>query len=66
MMKYAVLFIILMAAAILQGCSITDKGDTYRSAPTIGQDLVDLDRARETGAINDAEFDRLKDRIIRR
>jgi hypothetical protein len=32
--------------------------------PTIGQQLLDLDRAHEQGAINDAEYARAKDRIL--
>jgi hypothetical protein len=32
--------------------------------PTIGQELIDLDRARDDGAITDAEYEEAKERIL--
>jgi len=59
-----------LAALLLQGCIIATDGDgndrRFAREPTIGQELLDLDRAREAGAISDTEYDRLKARIIDR
>jgi hypothetical protein len=32
--------------------------------PTVGQELLDLDRARATGIINDTEYERAKNAIL--
>ena len=63
--------LIILAIVSLQGCVyVNDTGEERRSTrsrdlqPTIGQELLDLDRALETGVISSAEYDRIKARII--
>lgn len=69
-MKYKAVLIIMMAATLLQGCiyvSETPKdGSGHYSSriPTIGQELLDLDRARAAGAITGSEYDRAKAKIL--
>ena len=65
-----VLPIVILALA-MAGC-VFAPGDSSpewdragsRGDPTIGQQLIDLDRARDEGVITDAEFDRTKQDIL--
>ena len=70
-MKARVLAIIIISTVALQGCIYTntrgyraDDQGHHDGQPTIGQQLLDLDRARAAGAITGAEYDRLKAKII--
>lgn len=60
----------LMAMTLLAGCDVEPKlslgGGTksYVYKPTIGQQLVDLKRARDSGAITDQEYQAQKTRIL--
>src|SRR5690606_26801843 len=70
-MRTRILITMTLAAVLLQGCIIatdSDGRDSSRFArePTLGQELLDLDRARDAGAISEAGYDRLKARIIDR
>ena len=67
-MRAKILTIIITAVA-LQGCIYVDdtphnEPDAFTKAPTIGQELLDLGRALESGVISNEEYDRLKSRII--
>ena len=50
--------------ASLQGC-IAVGGTTHRAAdPTIGQQLIDLNRAKDEGALSPEEFERLRQDVM--
>ncbi|MES2605366.1 MAG: SHOCT domain-containing protein, partial [Pseudomonadota bacterium] len=53
---------LLITSLALGGCVFAPGGpdgwDGERDEPTIGQQLIDLDRARDSGLISDAEFER--------
>ena len=56
---------------LLSGCIFApgdgrDWDDDDRVAPTVGQELLDLDRARDAGLLSEAEYDRARDRILDR
>ena len=55
------------ATALIAGCG-TDQYVTVQGTTTIskGQELTDLQRALNEGAINKAEFDSLQKRILAR
>lgn len=60
---------LLVATLTLGGCVFAPGGDgdwddDDRDQPTIGQQLIDLDRARDNGLITDAEFERTKQDIL--
>jgi hypothetical protein len=67
-MKNTVTVTILALSLALGGCIFAPEsgrsGGYDPVKPTIGQELLDLDRAHEQGAINDAEYERAKDRIL--
>jgi len=65
----ASLAILAMAASMLCGCAWsiggTKKGETSLQ-PTQGQELIDLRRARDQGALTDAEYEDQRLRILSR
>ena len=56
----------LFALTSLDGCtwSVGSGSKTVTAMPTVGQQLVDLQKAKESGAINDAEFQTQKAKIL--
>ncbi len=67
-MQHKVLPIIIVALA-MTGCVFAPGGDgdwddDRRGDPTIGQQLIDLDRARDDGIISEAEYERTKQDIL--
>lgn len=58
---------VVMIGGLTGGCIGVGGSDrTYVTRPTVGQELSDLKRARETGAIDDAEYARLKAQLLDR
>lgn len=62
------LLTLALSAVLLQGCIIATDSDGrgFARESTIGQELLDLDRARAAGAVSETEYERLKARIIDR
>ena len=66
--------ILIVAVILLGGCVFAPgSGDwddhdyaDHRVRPTIGQELLDLDRAHDAGVISDREFEETKQRILDR
>jgi hypothetical protein len=56
----------LIVMALLTGCSIAlGTGPTTKiENATVGQQLIDLKRAKDTGALTDAEYDQEKAKIL--
>jgi len=57
----------IMAALLLNGCIALQLGGGEKhdvNTPTIGQQLVDLQKAKDAGAINDAEFQAQKAKLL--
>jgi hypothetical protein len=55
--------ILLAATLALTGC-VAASSDTIRRVPTLGQELVDLKAARDSGAMSEMEYQRAKDRLL--
>jgi hypothetical protein len=55
----------LAAILFLSGCvAAIGNRDTQRGGGTIGQQLVDLQKAKDVGAINDVEFQTQKAKLL--
>ncbi len=55
------------AAALLTGCIGVQLGGGTKSVtqkPTVGQQLVDLQKAKDSGAITDAEYQEQKAKVL--
>lgn len=64
----AVLATALSAMTLLTGCIGLSIGGGSKSAPspTTGQELMDLQRAKDAGTISDAEFQAQKAKVLSR
>jgi hypothetical protein len=60
--------IFIVFGLFLNGCGGGGAETEIKQAPqtTLGQELLDLDKARETGAISDEEYEKLKKEIIKK
>jgi hypothetical protein len=68
-MRYTLTGLLLIGTLALGGCIFApDGGDGFewKRDSTLGQELIDLDRAHQSGVINDEEYARLRARILRR
>lgn len=66
-MQHKILPIIFVTLA-MAGCVFAPGGgdwdDDHSGAPTIGQQLIDLDRARDDGIISEAEYESTKQDLL--
>lgn len=58
--------LVLFLSLLLTACSIGGGGKTIIIRPTIGQELVDLEKAVNSGAISEQEHIDLRRKILRR
>jgi len=71
-MKYKALILVMVSVIALTVCIYVNDTEDDRldrrfrdnREPTVGQELLDLDRARATGIINDTEYERAKNAIL--
>jgi len=71
-MKYKALILVMVSVIALTGCIYVNDTEDDRldrrfrdnREPTVGQELLDLDRARATGIINDTKYERAKNAIL--
>ena len=55
--------LVAFLGSTLSGCIAVGGSDHY-TKPTLGRQLMDLKSARETGAINDDEYQQAKDHLL--
>jgi hypothetical protein len=71
-MKHKRLFIVMISVIALTACIYVNDTEDDRhndraqrnAEPTIGQELLDLDRARSSGVISSTEFELAKQAIL--
>ena len=64
MKKIIAIALILVLPAALSSCiAIGSGGEKVHNHPTIGQQLIDLQKARDDGAITQQEYEELKDKL---
>ena len=63
--RCAVSILLLMLAVSASGCVRIDIGD-HLTAPTLGKQLVDLDTALQSGALNLIEYTRARETLLGR
>ena len=56
--------LMLTASLLLTGCIAIGNRDAQRTNATLGQQLIDLQKARDTGALTDAEYQAQKARLL--
>lgn len=66
MKKAVALFVLAVSFATLIGCiGIQGGSDSGKAEPTIGQQLIDLKKAKDEGAITHEEYKEFKERLKR-
>jgi hypothetical protein len=55
---------LVLLAATLSGCAI-GSGKTEIIKPTLGQELIELKNAKESGAISEQEYEEMKEKLKR-
>ncbi len=57
---------LLAGAAILTGCVLGNSAEVHRHrSTTVGQELIDLERAKENGLVDEHEYRGLRKNIIK-
>jgi len=68
MKRFSLLLSLGVLACLFSGCVIAmgnrDLGQPRSSQATIGQQLIDLKKARDAGAITEAEYDQEKQQLL--
>jgi hypothetical protein len=64
--KLALAALLLTSSAALAGCGGGAEVNQHVSGVSQGQELADLKRALEVGAIDQANYDKLQKKIIKR
>jgi hypothetical protein len=55
---------LLPALLLLNGCVAIGNRDAQRGNATLGQQLIDLQKARDAGALTDSEYQAQKARLL--
>ena len=53
---------LVLLVVILSGCAI-GSGKTDINKPTLGQELIELKKAKDSGAISEQEYKELKEKL---
>lgn len=62
--RLSLILILAMMAVSAVGCLGINGSTQNRMTPTVGQQLMDLQTAHDKGAINDAEYEATKQRLL--
>lgn len=65
-MKNLSALLLLTTVLLLNGCIAIGNRDAQRPNATLGQQLIDLQKARDAGAINDADYQIQKEKLLNR
>ncbi len=62
----AFLLMIVIFALLIYGCGCFNKGSmTYSRHTTTGQELLDLKEAKDSGAISEEEYEKLRKNVMK-
>jgi len=63
-------YIIILNILLFTSCASIDlfnkKSDTTNISTTVGDELIDLQKALDSGAINQEEYDSMKEKLLQR
>lgn len=61
-----ILLLLLALSPLLTGCIAAIGNSGQRSTATLGQQLIDLQRAKEAGALSEAEYKEQREKLLRK
>jgi len=66
MKKIAAILTAIILVSGIAGCAMGNKGTVhYTRTTTIGRELIDLKEAKDKGAINEQEYNKVKEDIMK-
>ena len=57
------IFVIILIATLVSCIAVGSGGKKIEQQPTLGQELLDLKKARDEGAISDLEYNEMKEKL---
>ena len=57
------IFVIILIATLVSCIAVGSGGKKIEQQPTLGQELMDLKKARDEGAISDQEYNEMKEKL---
>ena len=57
------IFVIILIATLVSCIALGSGGKKIEQQPTLGQELLDLKKARDEGAISDQEYNEMKEKL---
>jgi len=58
-----IILIMLLLTSLASCIAVGSGGEKINNQPTLGQQLIDLQQAKDEGAITQQEYDELKDKL---
>lgn len=58
-----ILLVAILLASMTSCIAVGSGGEKINNQPTIGQQLIDLQKAKDEGAITQEEYEELKDKL---
>jgi len=60
---FSVLLVIVLTTSMVSCMAIGTGGKKINNKPTLGQELIDLRKAKDEGAVTPKEYEELKDKL---
>ena len=57
------IFVIILIATLVSCIAVGSGGKKIEQQPTLGQELLDLKKTRDEGAISDLEYNEMKEKL---
>ena len=57
------IFVMILIATLVSCIAVGSGGKKIEQQPTLGQELLDLKKARDEGAISDQEYNEMKEKL---
>lgn len=63
-MNATIMFIPLVLTLVISGCAIHEGHERHLNPPTLGSELIELQKAHEQGALDDLEYRELRQELL--
>ena len=60
------IFVMILVSTLVSCLAVGTGGKKIEQQPTLGQELLDLKKAKDEGAISDQEYNEMKEKLKRR
>lgn len=63
--KIGTIFVMILVSTLVSCIAVGSGGKKIEQQPTLGQELLDLKKAKDEGAISDQEYNEMKEKLKR-